>query len=98
MKYRYIGECQAGFVQFKRELETVVMPQGEPVEVPAWLAKKFDGMGPNNGHFEKVEESPVEKFTTEPPAGTAEPVPADESKPRKKPGRKPKAQSDADSP
>jgi len=53
-KYRYIGECAAGFVQFNRpnkiEEPPVVMPTGKAVEVPDWLATKLA----DNSHFEEA--------------------------------------------
>ena len=50
-KYKYVGECAAGQVTFSRPTEDpVVMPTGEAVEVPDWLAKKLSTIS----HFEKV--------------------------------------------
>ncbi len=55
MKFKYIGHCAAGYVQFSRPNEpTVVMPEGEAVEVPSWLAGKLAA----NSHFEAVSAKP----------------------------------------
>ncbi len=58
MKYIYLGDCAAGFVQFSRPNEVpVVMAYGQPVEVPDWLDKKLA----TNSHFEQVTDTkPVE--------------------------------------
>ena len=49
-KFTYIGDCAAGFVSFQRPHEDpVVMPQGESVEVPKWLADKLE----SNHEFEQ---------------------------------------------
>ncbi len=54
MKFKYIGNCSAGYVQFSRPNEdVVVMPTGEAVEVPSWLADKLG----TNSHFEIVKDS-----------------------------------------
>lgn len=52
MKFRYTGQCDAGYVKFG----DVVMPEGEAVEVPNWLSKKLA----NNSHFEAVAEEAAE--------------------------------------
>lgn len=52
MKYRYVGECAKGYVAFKLPGgDTIVMKQGQAVEVPEFLANKFAG----NNHFESVD-------------------------------------------
>ena len=57
MKYRYIGQCEAGFVKFQRVGgDEVVMREGEAVEVPTWLGLKLA----NNNHFEAVVEPIIE--------------------------------------
>ena len=51
MKFRYLGDCAAGQVRFSRPNEdVVVMPKGEAVECPDWLAAKLAA----NSHFEAV--------------------------------------------
>lgn len=86
MKFIYIGHCAAGFVQFadpKANGKPIVMPEGEAVEVPEWLAKKLA----NNNHFEAVSENfdALDFATAEPNA---------DKPPRKKPGPKPKVKAD----
>lgn len=50
-QYKYIGDCQSGYVEFKDAAGVrTVMPIDEPVEVPDWLAKKLE----HNNHFEQV--------------------------------------------
>ncbi len=56
MKFKYIGDCSAGYVQFSRPNEdAIVMPTGEAVEVPSWLADKLG----TNSHFEAVSDEAV---------------------------------------
>jgi hypothetical protein len=81
MRFRYVGQCASGVVQFTRESETVVMPEGDAVEVPGWLAAKLK----SNSHFEAVAEEPA------PEESAPEVVPVEAPKKR---GRKPKAQTD----
>ena len=54
MKFKYTGDCAAGQVRFSRPNEAeIVMPKGEAVECPDWLAEKLA----NNSHFEAVNDS-----------------------------------------
>lgn len=89
MKYRYIGRCAQGFVQFTGPKDTVVMPQGEAVEVPEWLAGKLA----NNSHFEKVEDGKFPGIYLDDESAPSVVIEGDAIegvKVRKKPGPKPK--------
>lgn len=59
MKYKYMGDCAAGFVEFNRpnvpDEPSVVMPAGEAVEVPSWLEGKLK----TNSHFEQAKAEAV---------------------------------------
>jgi hypothetical protein len=59
MKYRFIGQNARGSVTFAWPKEpSVVMPTGEPVEVPAWLAPKLA----THGEFEAVPDATVHQL------------------------------------
>lgn len=69
MKYKYMGDCAAGYVEFAKPTQpTVTMPQGEAVEVPDWLAAKLA----TNSHFEAVNDDKDSGASEDPP-------PADDS-------------------
>ena len=53
MKFRYIGDCEAGYVKFG----DLVMPEGEAVEVTGPLATKLS----KNPHFEAVTDEEAEQ-------------------------------------
>lgn len=50
MKFKYIGRCAKGQVEFDTPDGKIVMPTGEAVEVPENLAKKLR----SNDHFSAV--------------------------------------------
>lgn len=54
MKFRYIGDCEAGYVKFG----DLVMPEGEAVEVTGLLATKLS----KNPHFEAVTDEEAEEI------------------------------------
>jgi len=89
VKFRYLGGCAAGFVQFARANEpAVVLPEGESVDVPEWLAVKLK----TNNHFELV---PDDAVLVE--IGRADGVVDQNVMLPKRRGRKPKVTSDAGS-
>lgn len=80
MKYRYVGKCLAGSVQFTFPDYVVTMPEGEGVEVQDVLAKKLAG----NNHFEAVAETTVHETEPEIAAEVStEPVKRPRGRPRK---------------
>jgi hypothetical protein len=56
MKFRYIGHCAAGFVEFVRGDDRVKMRTDQAVDVPEWLGKKLAG----NAEFEAVSDEEFE--------------------------------------
>lgn len=80
MKFRYMGDCAAGFVEFVKPMHpTITMPKGEAVECPDWLTEKLM----TNSHFEVVDDQkPVEAPVDDsPPADDFPPQAAKELKP-----------------
>lgn len=56
-RYRYIGDCAKGYVEFHHENKSIVMRKGVAVEVPDWLAAKLS----QNDHFAVAEDAVPEK-------------------------------------